>query len=186
MHEIFCKAFRYSSGWLYDDGNGNEASFSPAGSDILVADVNFDTDVVTSLAATDEYYQYVTRGFNSGDLSFYANKYGSSSAASTGDVFIAGTYIFTQSMNTMTYPDVVATSSSAPSQFSSGTQVVDFYQYQNTAAPEIHMQVKTYYTEADSTLWKVFDGDFGSSTKVQEPDLLFEGENEEAKVHSVA
>jgi hypothetical protein len=86
----------------------------------------------------------------------------------------------------MTYPDVVATSSSAPSQFSSGTQVVDFYQYQNTAAPEIHMQVKTYYTGADSTLWRVFDGDVGMPTQVQEPDLLFEGENEEARVHSVA
>ena len=181
-----CLMPRYSSGWLYDDGSGNENSFTPVDSDILVADVNFDADTVSSLAGTDEYYQYVTKGFSSGDLTFYANMYGSSSATSAGDVFVEGTYIYTQSMNTMVYPDVVATSATAPSEFSSGTQQMDFYQHQNAAGPEVHMQVKTYYTGADSTLWKVFDGDLGSSTQVQEPDLLFEGETEQARVHSVA
>lgn len=179
-------ALRYDNGWKYDDGNGNENSFIPADSDILVAEVNFDTDVVTSLEATDDYYQYVTKGFSSGDLTFSSNAYGSASTASAGDVFISGSHLFTQSINTMAYPDIVATSSDAPSQFSTGTQVVDFYQYQNSAGPEVHLQVKTYYTEADSTLWKVFDGDFSSPTQVQEPDLLFEGEQQEARVQSAA
>ena len=178
---------RYASGWVYDDGNGNENSFIPADSDILVADVSFGTTaVVTSLAGTDEYYQYVTKGFNSGDLTFSANKYGSASTTSAGDVFIGGSYIISQSIDTVAYPDVVATASSTPSQFSTGTQLIDYYQFENSDQPEIRMQVKTYYTDADSTLWKVFDGDFSSATQVQEPDLLWEGEQQESKIQSVA
>ena len=152
-----------------------------------MADVSFGTTaVVTSLAGTDEYYQYVTKGFNSGDLTFSANKYGSASTTSAGDVFIDGSYIISQSIDTVAYPDVVATASSTPSQFSTGTQLIDYYQFENSDQPEIRMQVKTYYTDADSTLWKVFDGDFSSATQVQEPDLLWEGEQQESKIQSVA
>ncbi|CAJ1430242.1 unnamed protein product, partial [Effrenium voratum] len=126
-------------------------------------------------------------GFNSGDLTFYANKYGDASTANVGEFFISGSYFVAQSIDFVSYPTdfVKSTGANAPSEFASGTQKVDYYQYQNSAGTEVHMQVLSYYTGADSDLWKIFDGDMSSSVKVQEPDLLWEGEQVAAKVHSV-
>ncbi|CAK9014990.1 Transposon Ty1-PL Gag-Pol polyprotein [Durusdinium trenchii] len=176
---------RYASGWVYDDSSGGEVSFVPRDSDVLVAEVDVDSDTVTSLEGTDTYYHYVTQGYNSGDLTFYVDKNDSAIANATRSFYISGTYFITQSIDTVAYPSVLATSLTEPSEFSSSEQTMEYYQYHNSDQPEIHMQVDTYYTGANSTMWKIFDGDFTSSTQIQEPDLLWESELLEARVHSV-
>ena len=170
---------------MYDDSSGGEVSFVPRDSDVLVAEVDVDSDTVTSLEGTDTYYHYVTQGYNSGDLTFYVDKNDSAIANATRSFYISGTYFITQSIDTVAYPSVLATSLTEPSEFSSSEQTMEYYQYHNSDQPEIHMQVDTYYTGANSTMWKIFDGDFTSSTQIQEPDLLWESELLEARVHSV-
>ena len=177
---------RYNSSWVYDGGSDDEVPFTPADSDVLVADVDFDADTVAALSGTDQYYQHMTKGYSSGDLTFYANKYGSSSTDSTGDFHITGSYFIAQSIDTVSYPSVFATSLTEPAVYSqSSSQTLDYYQYKEEGAPEIHMKIYSYYTGADSTMWKVFDGDFSSSTSVQEPDLLLENALFEVRIHSV-
>ncbi|CAE7551676.1 SSPO [Symbiodinium sp. CCMP2456] len=170
---------------MYDDDEGNDIGFIARDTDILIASVDFAADTVTSLAGTDEYYAHLTKGYNSGDLVFVAEAYGTSSTTNAGEVYVSGTYFIVPSVDTVSYPDVLATAASAPSQFTSTDNVVDYYQHQTSSVSEVHMKITNYYTGSNSDNWKVFDGSYTSAVQVQEPDLLWEGEGLQSRVHSV-
>ena len=177
--------WRYDSGWQYDDGNGAWSSFTARDSDILVAEVDFATNEVTSLEGTDDYYGFMTKGFNGGDLMFHENMYGSANTASTGDVFIAGSFLITVSIELMSYPSVLATSSSTPAEFSSSGQSVSYHQYETDGTWQVDMKIESYYTlGASPAPWQVFDGKWNSSASVQQPSFTYHTHVAKAMVHS--
>ena len=183
---LICVKYSSGSGWMYDDDAGNDVGFIARDTDVLIASVDFAADTVTSLVGTDEYYAHLTKGYNSGDLVFVAGKYGTSSTSDAGEVYVSGTYFIVPSVDTVSYPDVLATAASAPSQFTSTDNVVDYFQHQTSSVSEVHMKITNYYTGSNSDNWKVFDGSYTSAVQVQEPDLLWEGEGLQSRVHSVA
>lgn len=148
-----------------------------------MAEVDFAVDKVTSLMDTDDYYEFVTKGFNGGDLAFHENMYGSASTASTGDVFIAGTFLITVSIDLVSYPSVFATSSSTPAEFSSSGQSVSYHQYESAGIWQVYMNIESYYTGATAP-WEAFDGKWDSSATVQEPSFTYQTHVAKAMVHS--
>jgi len=182
---LICVKYSSGTGWMYDDNAGNDVGFVARDTDVLIASVDFAADTVTSLVGTDEYYAHLTKGYNSGDLVFVAGKYGTSSTSDAGEVYVSGTYFIVPSVDTVSYPDVLATAASAPSQFTSTDNAVDYYQHQTSSVSEVHMKITNYYAGSNSDNWKVFDGSYTSAVKVQEPDLLWEGEGLQSRVHSV-
>ena len=183
---LICVKYATGTGWMYDDDEGNYVAFIVQDTDVLVASVDFDADTVTSLEGTDDYYGYITKGYNSGDLSFAAGKYGASTTSDAGEVYVSGTYFVAPSVDTVAYPDVVATAADSPSQFTSTTGQIDYYQHATSSVSEVHIRLKNYYSGSDTDNWKVFDGSYISSVKVQEPDLLWEGEGLTSRIHSAA
>ena len=183
---LICVKYITGTGWTYDDDAGNYVSFATRDTDVLVASVDFGSDTVAKLEGTDDYEAYVSKGYNSGDLTFEKGKYGTSATSDVGEVFVSGTYFIAPSIDTVTYPDTWATAADAPSQFNSTTGQLDYYQHQSSGASEVHMRLNNYYSGSDSENWKVFDGSYTSSVKVQEPDLLWEGEGLQSRVHSAA
>ena len=183
---LICVKYSSGTGWMYDDNAGNDVGFVARDTDVLIASVDFAADTVTSLVGTDEYYAHLTKGYNSGDLVFVAGKYGTSSTSDAGEVYVSGTYFIVPSVDTVSYPDVLATAASAPSQFTSTDNAVDYYQHQTSSVSEVHMKITNYYAGSNSDNWKVFDGSYTSAVKVQEPDLLWEGEGLQSRVHSAA
>ncbi len=83
-------AVRYNAGqWEYDN-NSSYYSFSPRDSDILLATVDFSNDQIADLEGVDSVIYDVKAGFVSGDLTFYADRWGNSN--NDGEFKIEGTY----------------------------------------------------------------------------------------------
>ena len=60
------------SQWLVDN-NSTLSPFTPVASDVLIAEVDFSNDTITSLEGVDDTYNGIARGYISGDLSFVAD-----------------------------------------------------------------------------------------------------------------
>jgi large repetitive protein len=75
--------------WHYDNNSVN-TPFTPASSDLLIASVNFSTDVITSLQGTSSVVNGINAGFASGDLTFFTNRW--NGASNAGEFTINGTF----------------------------------------------------------------------------------------------
>ncbi|MEX2606107.1 MAG: LamG-like jellyroll fold domain-containing protein [Kiritimatiellia bacterium] len=75
------------SEWVYDTNDGY-VSFTPQTSDVLIAEVDFSNDTITSLEGVTGSYQGIERGYASGDLTFQANVWDGSSNA--GEFTVSG------------------------------------------------------------------------------------------------
>ena len=82
-------AVRYNNGWQYDN-NGGYYAFSPAESDLLIANVDFGADHLTDLKGSSGNTNGIEYGYADGDLNFIVNRWGSSS--NNGEFYIEGSY----------------------------------------------------------------------------------------------
>jgi hypothetical protein len=80
---------------LYRDTNSAYYAFIPRSSDVLVAQVDFANDTVTSLAGQNSPLNGITYGYASGNLSFKANVFGG--VANSGEFYLTGTNLTTHS-----------------------------------------------------------------------------------------
>jgi RHS repeat-associated protein len=79
---------KYISGqWNYDDNVAYHV-FTPEEGDILVASINYDTDVITSQAGQNSTTYGIARGYASGNLGYVADQYGG--AANDGEFTVTG------------------------------------------------------------------------------------------------
>ncbi|MDA3874124.1 MAG: hypothetical protein PF795_09195 [Kiritimatiellae bacterium] len=76
------------SEWVYDTNEGY-VSFTPQASDVLIAEVDFSNDTISSLEGVSGTYQGIELGYASGDLSFAANVWNGGSNA--GEFTVSGT-----------------------------------------------------------------------------------------------
>ena len=78
-------------GWIRHDGNGVLAGFTPVGSDVLIAAVNFTSDTVTDLQGQNYTVSGIQAGYVAGDFHIYPNQwYGGGSIG--GDFELLGTF----------------------------------------------------------------------------------------------
>jgi RHS repeat-associated protein len=77
-----------SGAWKYDD-NYSYYSFTPAESDVLVAQVSFTNDTATALAGQNSTENGIALGYASGNLAFYPDQWGGS--PNEGEFYITGT-----------------------------------------------------------------------------------------------
>ncbi|WP_309381342.1 DUF7594 domain-containing protein [Cerasicoccus frondis] len=63
----------YSSGAWYADTNFGQVSFTPVASDVLLADVDFTNDTVSSLEGVNSTENGISKGYASGDLAYIAD-----------------------------------------------------------------------------------------------------------------
>ena len=89
--------------WKFDNGQGNAERFSPESTDVLVAEVNLDTNVVTDLKGVAALYAGIQKGYAEGNLIFKANHF--NGVPSTDDFDIEGTY-FVKNTTPVNYPSV--------------------------------------------------------------------------------
>lgn len=83
-------AVRYSGGqWQYDDNLGWH-TFTPTGSDRLLAGVDFSNDTIQSLQGPGGKINGIQQGFVNSDLTFTANQW--KGVANPGEFTVAGTY----------------------------------------------------------------------------------------------
>jgi RHS repeat-associated protein len=85
---------RYSGGWQYDT-NDAYYSFTPRSTDVLVAQVDFSNDTVTSLAGQNSTLNGITYGYASGNLTFQANVF--AGVSNPGEFYLTGTSLTTHS-----------------------------------------------------------------------------------------
>ncbi len=74
--------------WLIDN-NSTRRAFTPVGSDVLIATVDFSADTISGLIGINESVQGIRRGYLDGDLGFAANIWGGTSNA--GEFQVTGT-----------------------------------------------------------------------------------------------
>jgi hypothetical protein len=80
---------KYVSGqWKYDN-NIDYYAFTPEEGDILMASINFDTDVITSLQGQDSTQYGIAKGYDSGNLGYVANLWNGGS--NSGEFTVTGT-----------------------------------------------------------------------------------------------
>ncbi|WP_269537119.1 glycoside hydrolase family 5 protein [Cerasicoccus fimbriatus] len=77
------------SQWRYDS-NSAYVVFTPEDSDVLLAEVDFSNDTITSLEGTDDKFQGMTRGFESGNLTFRADRWHGTS--NDGEFTVSGSF----------------------------------------------------------------------------------------------
>jgi large repetitive protein len=83
-------AVRYFNGqWQYDN-NSVYTNFTPLSTDLLIASVNFTTDVITSLQGTSSTINGLKAGYASGDLTYLPNRW--NNASNTNEYTVNGTY----------------------------------------------------------------------------------------------
>jgi RHS repeat-associated protein len=81
---------KYSqSGWMYDYRN-TYYPFTPNATDVLIAETDYSYDTVTDLKGVDETYQGITKGYRTGDLTFYADRI--STGYNNGEFYVTGSY----------------------------------------------------------------------------------------------
>ena len=91
---------KYFNGqWYYDD-NLVYRSFTPLPADVLIAEVDFDADTITSLEGTDTSVNGILAGYDDGDLAYTADWW--DGAANDGDFTVEGTW-FTRAYPSATY-----------------------------------------------------------------------------------
>ncbi len=96
-------AVRNSGGqWQYNN-NSTWKSFTPVGSDLLLADVDFSADTTTSLEGTSGTVNGISSGYASGDLVYIANQWNGSPNA--GEFGLIGTF-FVQNAAVLRHPPV--------------------------------------------------------------------------------
>ena len=78
--------------WYYDD-NGGLHAFEPRSTDVLLAEVDFERDTVTSLEGVARDAFGIAEGFAAGDLNFFANRW--RGGFNTGEFTVEGTYFIT-------------------------------------------------------------------------------------------
>jgi len=66
------------SDWVYDN-NSSYYTFTPSSSDVLVASVDFSADIVSDLVGANSIQNGINYGYETGDLTFLANRWGTSS-----------------------------------------------------------------------------------------------------------
>jgi len=76
-----------SQWWV--DNNSTLTAFTPVPTDVLIAEVDFSNDTMTSLEGTDGDVHGIAEGYASGDLSFHANVW--RGGANAGEFTIEGT-----------------------------------------------------------------------------------------------
>jgi Ca2+-binding RTX toxin-like protein len=75
--------------WFYDD-NETLRAFTPAHGDVLLAEVDFDADTVTSLEGRSQVIDGIEAGFEGGDLEFAANRW--TGEANAGEFTVSGSW----------------------------------------------------------------------------------------------
>jgi hypothetical protein len=81
--------------WFYDNNDDYfpfKPGYGPWGSDVLVAEVDFDNDTVTDLVGELSTFEGIIRGYESGNLSFTANEY--DGVFARGEFSVAGSYFY--------------------------------------------------------------------------------------------
>ncbi len=84
-------AVKYFSGQWHYDNNLNYYPLSLEEGDLLIAEVDFSNDQITSLEGINSTIQGIEAGYASGDLTFYADRWGSNN--NDGEFRIEGTVI---------------------------------------------------------------------------------------------
>jgi hypothetical protein len=80
---------KYMGGqWMYDNNTAYYA-FTPEEGDILMASINFDTDVITSLAGYNSTYGGIAKGYASGNLVYTPDQFGG--GYNDGEFTVSGT-----------------------------------------------------------------------------------------------
>jgi len=83
-------AVKYEGGqWYYDDNVALRA-FTPRGTDVLLAEVDFGLDSILSLEGSTDELHGIRRGFLTGDLTFFADRWGAK--ANDGEFRIDGSF----------------------------------------------------------------------------------------------
>jgi len=83
-------AVKYEGGqWYYDD-NAALRAFTPRDTDVLLAEVDFQWDSILSLEGTAGELYGIRRGFLTGDLTFFADRWGAK--ANDGEFRIDGSF----------------------------------------------------------------------------------------------
>ncbi len=87
-------AVKYSGGQWYYDYNDGWVQFSSVSSDVLIADIDFSNDNISLLdvGVTGTIINEIKKGFDSGDLAAYANRWNGS--FNNGEFTILGTYFY--------------------------------------------------------------------------------------------
>jgi len=86
-------AVKYEDGQWYYDNNGGLHAFEPRSTDVLIAEVDFELDTITSLEGVARDAFGIAEGFAAGDLSFFADRWRGS--FNDGEFTVEGTYFFT-------------------------------------------------------------------------------------------
>ena len=90
--------FRQGDAWYADINEATPRLFTPRSSDVLLAEVDFTADVVTSLEGESGFTFGIARGYASGNLHFTANRWGAT--ANQGEFGVRGSYFVPHSTTT--------------------------------------------------------------------------------------
>ncbi|MCB0072510.1 MAG: hypothetical protein KDE20_13670, partial [Caldilineaceae bacterium] len=83
----------YQNGRWHYDNNGSLFPFTPRGSDVLLAEVDYLNDTITSLEGRTGSHHGIQLGYLNGNLQFFANQFGG--VANYGEFQVTGSYFST-------------------------------------------------------------------------------------------